>query len=219
MLAVRSWTGYELTRQIQRSLRYMWRTSEGHLYREQKRLVELGWAAVESEPAGQRSRNRYAITDAGRVALAEWLDRPPEEPHFQVEGILRTFFGDQGTHSAMLASMEATAASARTMLDEMLEFVEDYLAEGGPLDMLEAGTGGSDARLEFRGRPMYPERLPAVSMAIDVTTQLLETIETFFSEAAIEVAGWQTADPQLTTEATRRRLERIREERAGPSGG
>jgi hypothetical protein len=29
---VRSWTGYELTRQVHRSLRFIWPTSEGHLY-------------------------------------------------------------------------------------------------------------------------------------------------------------------------------------------
>jgi DNA-binding PadR family transcriptional regulator len=66
---VRSWTGYELTRQVHRSLRFIWPTSEGHLYREQKRLVTLGWAVVERERTGRRARNRYTITPAGREAL------------------------------------------------------------------------------------------------------------------------------------------------------
>src|SRR5680860_344461 len=87
MLAVRSWTGYELTQQVRRSLRFVWPTSEGHLYREQKRLVDLGWATVEEEPAGQRSRKRYSITADGRDALEQWLATDPEEPHFQVEGL------------------------------------------------------------------------------------------------------------------------------------
>ena len=84
MLAVRSWTGYELTQQIRRSLRFVWPSSEGHLYREQKRLVDLGWATVEDEPTGQRSRKRYSITQEGRAALESWLATEPEEPHFQV---------------------------------------------------------------------------------------------------------------------------------------
>jgi PadR family transcriptional regulator, regulatory protein AphA len=84
MLAVRSWTGYELTRQVHPSLRFIWPTSEGHLYREQKRLVTLGWAVVEREQTGQRARNRYTITPAGRAALAKWLATPPEEPHLQI---------------------------------------------------------------------------------------------------------------------------------------
>ena len=69
MLAVRSWTGYEMTTQLQRSLRFVWPSSAGHLYREQKKLVDLGWATVEAEPAGARTRNRYTITPEGEQAL------------------------------------------------------------------------------------------------------------------------------------------------------
>jgi PadR family transcriptional regulator, regulatory protein AphA len=211
MLAVRSWTGYELTQQVRRSLRFIWRSSEGHLYREQKRLVDLGWATVEEEPAGQRTRNRYTITDLGRAALAEWLATEPEEPHFQIEGVLRTFFGDQGTPEQLVSSMQTTAETARSMLDEMLGFVDEYLEEGGPLWMLEQGVSEpEDDRLEFHGRPMYPERLHVVALTIDVTTQLLETIDSFFNDAAGQVARWpSTSDPSITP-VTRARLERIR---------
>lgn len=209
MLSVRSWTGYELTRQVRRSLRFVWNSSDGHLYREQRRLVELGWATVEEEPAGRRSRKRYTITDAGRDALTHWLSTEPEEPHFQIEGVLRTFFGDQGAPGDLVASMRGTASSARSMLEEMFGFVEEYLEEGGPLSMLEQETGAVD-RLEFHGRPMFPERLHSVALAIDVTTQLLETLDVFFSEAAEQVATWPgTADPSITP-ATRARLESIR---------
>lgn len=137
-----------------------------------------GWATVESEPAGQRSRNRYTITDQGRAALRDWLATAPEEPHFQIEGILRTFFADQARPEALADSMVTTAEMARSMLAEMLSFVDEYLEEGGPLWMLERGVGGPDGeRLEFHGRPMLPERLHAVALAIDVTTQLLGTVD------------------------------------------
>lgn len=211
MLAVRSWTGYELTRQVRRSLRFVWPSSDGHLYREQKRLVNLGWATVEEEPAGQRTRKRYTITEAGRTALRTWLATEPEEPHFQIDGVLRTFFGDQGGRDDLLASMRNTATMARSMLDELHGFVDEYLEEGGPLWMLEHGVGqpGSD-RLEFHGRTMLPERLHAVALAVDVTTRLLGTLDSFFTQAADQVSSWPgLADPSITP-ATRRRLEQIR---------
>lgn len=211
MLAVRSWTGYELTQQVRRSLRFVWPSSEGHLYREQKRLVDLGWASVEEEPAGERTRNRYTITDAGREALSEWLATDPEEPHFQVEGVLRMFFGDQGTPEQLVTSMQTSAAMARSMLNEMLGFVDEYLEEGGPLWMLEHGVTEEDGdRLEFHGRPMYPERLHAVALAIDVTTQLLETIDGFCNDAADQVANWPSTTDISITPDTRQRLEKIR---------
>lgn len=210
MLSVRSWTGYELTAQVRRSLRFIWPASDGHLYREQRRLVELGWAVMEEEPSGRRSRKRYTITDAGRDALAAWLATEPDEPHFQIEGVLRTFFGDRGDIGDLLGSMRTTAEKARAMREEMYGFVAEYLAPGGPLSMLEEGVGTEpNERLEFLGRPMYPERLHSVALAIDVTTQLLETLDRFFTAASEEVADWPGAGDASLTPATRRRLEGI----------
>jgi len=210
LLAVRPWTGYELTQQVRRSLRFVWSVSDGHLYREQRRLVDLGWASVEEEPAGRRTRKRYTITRAGRAALAGWLETEPEEPHFQIEGILRIFLGDRGDPGTLVAAAQRTAEASLAMLEEMYGFAAEYLQEGGPLSMLEAGVSGpGEERQEFHGRPMYVERLHSVALAIDVTTRLLATLEAFSREAAAEVSGWtSTTDPSLTP-ATRQRLEAI----------
>ncbi len=207
MLATRSWTGYELTQQVRRSLRFVWPTSEGHLYREQKKLVSLGWARMTEEPAGRRTRQRYTITAAGRKALRTWHASAPEEPHLQVEGVLRAFYADSGGPTELAASMRATAGSAQAMLAELRGYVEEYLSPGGPVEMLE----GKAPVGAFHGREAYPDRLHAVALALDVTTRLLETIEEFFTTTADEVTDWPgTADPALTP-ATRARLEQVLE--------
>lgn len=211
MLATRPWTSYDLTRQVRRSLRFMWPTSEGHLYREQARLVALGWTHVEEERVGLRTRKRYTITSEGRAAMAAWLSTDPGEPTLQIEGIVRTFFADQGQPDQLVQSMEATARAARVMIDELLGYVDEYLAPTGPLAMLEEGRGGPDAeREEFHERPMYPERLHVVAMSIDVITQVLGTIESFFSTGAAEVSSWPSTTDASLTPSTRRRLETIR---------
>lgn len=151
------------------------------------------------------------ITEEGRAALRDWLATAPEEPHFQIEGILRTFFGDQARPAEQADSMMTTAEMARSMLAEMLDFVDEYLDEGGPLWMLEGGGGPEGERLEFHGRPMFPELLHVVALVIDVTTRLLEAVDHFFSDAADQVASWPTTnDPSITPHA---RLERIRARR------
>ena len=211
MLAVRSWTGYELTHQVRRSLRYTWTSSEGHLYREQKRLVELGWAVVDVEASGGRSRKRYSITPEGEAALAAWLATEPLQPHFEIEGYMRLFYADRGTIDEMVQSLEKTADDARQMLVELGGFVDEYLADGGPLWMLEHDAGGADAeRVEFHGRPMFPERLHVVALVLDATTQLLAQIEQFCSRTAIEVRAWPTPTDRHLTASTRARLESIR---------
>jgi DNA-binding PadR family transcriptional regulator len=205
MLATRPCTGYELTQQVRRSLRFVWPTSEGHLYREQKKLVALGWARVTEEPAGRRTRQRYTITPAGRRALRSWLTTEPEEPHLQVEGVLRAFYADSAGPAELAASMTSTADSARAMLAELLGFVEEYLAEGGPLEMLE-GTSPSG---EFHGREMHPERLHSVALALDVTTRLLGTIDDFFRTTAAEVTDWPSTTDGSLAAGTRARLEGV----------
>ena len=211
LLAVRSWTGYELTQQLQRSLRYVWSASESHLYREQAHLVELGWATVEDEPAGDRSRKRYTITPEGRKELSDWLATEPGEPHFEIEGVLRLFYGDQGSVADLTTSMESTARSARIMLDEMTTIATEYLAEGGPLSMLEAGIGGPDEeRLEYQGRPQYPERLHVIALVLDITTRLLAELDSFFTATAEATGGWTDATNPRLTASTRQRLETIR---------
>lgn len=210
MLAVRPWTGYELTHQLRRSLRYVWSASEGHLYREQKRLVEMGWVTVEDEPAGQRTRKRYTISRSGRVALGKWLTSPPEKPRFEIEGILRLLYADQGSPADLTASMEASARAARQMLDEMIGIVDEYLGDGGPLSMLEQGVGGpGQERLLYHGRPQYPERLHVISLVLDVTTQLLAVLDDFFTATAKETRTWTKTTASQLTPATRRRLEGI----------
>jgi DNA-binding PadR family transcriptional regulator len=210
LLATRSWTGYELTRQIRRSLRFIWSTSDGHLYREQKRLVELGWATVEAEPAGRRTRQRYTITDEGRAALREWLEREPQEPHFQLEGVLQMFFANYTTPEHLASSMRRSADLAASMRAELLGFVADYLATGGPMELIEQGVGGpGQERVSLGGRPLFPERLHVVALALEVMSNLLGELEMFAAGAAQDVAMWPTTDDKSLAAQTRTRLERI----------
>lgn len=189
LLAVQPWTGYELTRQAHRSLRNIWPTSEAHLYREQKRLVRLGWAAAERELVGRRPRTRYSITDAGRAALRQWAETEPGAPMFEIEGIVRVFFGDMADVESLETSMRVTAAQARERLDEVLAFVDDYLDTGGP----------------------FPQRLHVVSIVVEVMTELLAVVEEGFTRTADEVAAWDTTVDRGLDAQTRARLERVRD--------
>jgi hypothetical protein len=164
---------------------------------------------VATEPAGRRTRQRYAITRTGRSALRAWLASEPEEPHLQIEGVLRAFYADSASPKVLAASMRSTAASASAMLAELHGFVDEYLAEGGPLDMLEGQTRSRS----FAGREMHPQRLHSVALALDVTTQLLAIVQEFFASTAAEVDNWPSTTSAEVTPSSRARLEQIRSHR------
>lgn len=84
-----------------------------------------------------------------------------------------------------------------------------YLAEGGPLEMLERRIGTDEPRLVFRGRLMFPERLHSVALAIDVLTRVLGSIENWFRVTAEAVDDGPGTTEASLTDATRARLKHV----------
>lgn len=132
LLALRPWTGYDLTRQATRSLRFAWPKSERLLYSEPKKLVELGWATTHRETVDGRSRNVYEITPDGRHALEEWLTTRPGPPQLEAEALLRVLFAEHGTSDDAKASLETLRADAREMEDSVVAINSTYLKGGHP---------------------------------------------------------------------------------------
>ena len=131
LLAVRPWSTYELTRQMDRSLGRIWPRARSKLYEEPKKLVELGLARAASEASGRRNRTTYTITAKGRLALAGWLDEPGAGPVLEFEGLLKLFFGDHGSREAAQASVEAARTWAVERNAENLAAARAYLAQEG----------------------------------------------------------------------------------------
>jgi DNA-binding PadR family transcriptional regulator len=119
LLALRSWTTYELAKQVQRSIGWFWPRAERKLYDEPKRLVEAGLAVANREMTGARPRTIYVGTAAGRQALRRWLDEPPAPPSLEFEGMVKVFFADGGTLEQLQATLRAIAADSDARLVEL----------------------------------------------------------------------------------------------------
>ena len=132
LLAVRPWSTYELTQQMDRSLGRIWPRAQSKLYEEPKKLVEQGLAEASSEPVGRRSRTVYSITPAGRHALADWLQEPGAGPVLEFEQLLKIFFAEQGSRSDALATLAATRAWARERNEDNVAAAGEYRAGAGP---------------------------------------------------------------------------------------
>jgi len=119
LLALRSWTTYELAKQAQRSLNWFWPRAERKLYDEPKHLVDSGLATARSEATGKRPRTVYAITAKGRRELAAWLDEPAAPRAGEFEAMVKIFFSDAGDLSQLDATLERVQDEARTRIDEL----------------------------------------------------------------------------------------------------
>jgi len=131
LLARRSWTTYELTQQMERSLDRVWPRARSKLYEEPKKLVAHGLAAARRDTAGKRPRTVYSITPRGRRALARWLQEPGAGPVLEFEALLKVIFAENGRKDDVLASLAATRAWARERNRGNIEAARSYLAGQG----------------------------------------------------------------------------------------
>jgi PadR family transcriptional regulator, regulatory protein AphA len=130
LLSVRSWTTYELAKQVQRSLNWFWPRAERKLYDEPKTLAAAGLATAAREFTGQRPRTVYAITEAGRTELRRWLDEPPAPRIAEFEAMLKVFFCDAGSIEQLRATIDEIEADTRARLATLADMVGRTLADG-----------------------------------------------------------------------------------------
>ena len=170
LLRLRTWTTYELAKQVQKSLGWFWPRAERKLYEEPKRLVADGLATAAKEMTGARPKTVYAVTPAGRKQLRRWLDEAPVAPTLEFEGMVKVFFADAGSVDQLRTTLTRIAETS----DERMADLEDKRAEH------ESAT------------PAFPERLELNKLALQFQ---LEHERVFGSRArwALEqTASWET---------------------------
>jgi len=162
LLAIKPWSSYELTQQMDRSLGRIWPRAVSKLYEEPKKLVEEGFARASTERNGRRTRTIYTITAKGRRALAAWLEEPGDGPVIEFEQLLKIFLAESGSKAAALGTLRAAQAWAQARCAESLAVGERYLEGGG----------------------LFPERLPEL--------QLTSRFITDFYLLVLDWAVWAT---------------------------
>ena len=170
----RSWTTYELAKQVQRSLKWFWPRAERKLYDEPKALVAEGLATARQEFTGQRPRTVYEITDAGREALREWLGEPPAPPATEFEGMLKVFFADAGSLEQLDATLAGIEATSVERLRELRGMAEQSLA----------------------GETAYPQRRHLTAVALRFQVEQEAAVLAGVRRARDQARAWRTStDP------------------------
>jgi DNA-binding PadR family transcriptional regulator len=168
LLAVRSWTAYELAQQMDRSVGSMWPRAESVVYEEPKRLVQLGLASSRRELTGRRASTVYSITPKGRRRLAEWLERPGAGPTTEFEGLLKIAFADHGSIEGLRANIAAIRAWADQEAADTEERRREYAETGGP----------------------YPDRLPVIALAYRYFAEQAEAVRRWADWVDAATSDW-----------------------------
>jgi DNA-binding PadR family transcriptional regulator len=105
MLSIeRNLSGYEIHKAIEENFGSFWGESYGQIYPTLKRLAAEGLIEpCEPSITPKKRRQEYALTDAGRACLREWLAQPFHNDPPRNEFLLKLFFGREAAPDVSLA--------------------------------------------------------------------------------------------------------------------
>jgi DNA-binding PadR family transcriptional regulator len=180
-LSLRRWTAYELSRSVNRSLRWFWSRAESRIYAELTRLAAQGLVTAHRTAVGARPRTTYAITAKGRRALVAWLSAPSSGTagfvlHF--ESLLRVHLARAGTREDLLRAI----ADARALAAEI------------------HGNGREVAVEYVEGRHPLQDEAHVRAIVFDFLWSLANGIDDWARRTHDEVRQWDSLDPTGKTE-------------------
>ncbi|MBM3137376.1 MAG: PadR family transcriptional regulator [Chloroflexi bacterium] len=113
-------TGYDLKRIFEDSIRHFWYADQSQIYRTLNRLLDQNLVTQELvEQEDRPDRKVYHITDEGKQALRNWLVSKPEVDAPKSAPLIQVFFAGQFENEVILQMF-------RFMDQVMQELMENY---------------------------------------------------------------------------------------------
>ena len=118
-LSYHPYTGYDLKKIFDTSIRHFWPADQSQIYRTLSRLTENGWAEMEKVPQDDHpDRKVYHITQNGRAELRSWLLGPAPLGEPRSAPLIQVFFSGQLSNAEILAKFEGYAAIMSAILSQ-----------------------------------------------------------------------------------------------------
>ena len=113
-LNYRPYSGYDLKKIFDTSVRHFWPADQSQIYRTLSRMNKKGWVNIqiirqESRP----DRKLYHITDEGQKALQQWLATPLPPQDNRSADMIQVFFAGQLSDEDVLTLFERAAENIR----------------------------------------------------------------------------------------------------------
>lgn len=108
LLTIKPSSGYDLKRAITRSTYFIWNATGPQIYNTLHKLREEGYITSESlAQEGKPDKQIHTITASGRAALKKFMSKPIRASVTRDEILLRIFFGNLASKSAIKRELEA----------------------------------------------------------------------------------------------------------------
>ena len=127
LLAHEDLTGYDIKKNIDRSISFFWKGSFGSIYPALSDMEKQGLEKRnESDNAGGREKIAYHLTKKGKDALKGWLKEERVSNELKYETLLKLYFGGVEDRSVTIRNLEVFEESIRQNL-EVLQIYKSNL--------------------------------------------------------------------------------------------
>ena len=121
-------SGLDLAKRFGRSIGFFWSATHQQIYKVLGRMDADGWVEVtEVAQTGKPDKKVYAVSPAGRKALASWLAEPTETQALRSEIAVKMRGASFGDRAAVLEVVRGALADHATRLDHYRQLMtRDY---------------------------------------------------------------------------------------------
>jgi DNA-binding PadR family transcriptional regulator len=159
-LNYRPFSGYDLKKIFDTSVKHFWPADQSQIYRTLNRLTEKGWTEMERiEQDNRPDRKEYHITDTGCEELRRWLVAPLPFGDHRSAPLVQVFFAGQLSDEEVLGIFERVAEAMRVGLatydaiPQQIEAYEEYIQSPREFFFwmltLEIGKKNAETQLEW----------------------------------------------------------------------
>jgi PadR family transcriptional regulator, regulatory protein AphA len=135
-------SGYDLRKDVERSVGYFWAPAKTQIYATLPKLVEAGYATQEKVVQSARpDKTIYELTESGREALRDWVENAPlDAGHGRNLILLKVYFGEAADREALSRQLAERRVDAQHLLAELDE-LEAAGAGGSPFEAITRRWG------------------------------------------------------------------------------
>jgi DNA-binding PadR family transcriptional regulator len=127
VLSLREMSGYDIKRNFDRAVHFVWNAADSQIYRELRRMEDEGLISSRLiQQEGKPNKRLYQLTPQGATMLNDWLVSPVEPPFGKEAFLMRLFFMGRVGHQEATRVLKERRVELESLLAEADERHERF---------------------------------------------------------------------------------------------